>query len=1031
MSRSIRVSRPALAAALACAAAAAGCGTDDPSCFFGPGTCQGGSNPGAIGAEATLPTDGAWILDTAPVVEQFRPNAGNAHNRTPITLRFSESMAPASLVIGNSSAFELIELDSGGTPTLIPVQLTQSLQADGRLLVLLPLFPLQPSRSYQIRAKNESQVRDLTGQPLTLAANKVIGTFTVAATSPTNPSVLTTFPADDAANVSWTPELVVVFDQPIDATTVTDQSWKLTIDGSAPVPDPDPEPVVLANPLPGTDTRLWTWKSVDSDGVATPYGPSAEFELELSPVATPIETAADGKLATTFIDFKSAAFDSPQAASLLSAPVDAIGIANLTAGSGNELALGAQLAGAQSGDVVTLFLFGNSLGASPKLFALLRQKVLSSAPFDSVVLDAANFDLVTTLSPLKAKFADGQLGVALRLRRGSIVSPVRMLDVDLDADGAQGPLLDTVAPVLEALFTSASNTSYRSDQRGLSLAGEASEPTSRVTVVTPLGDNLAASEVLGSSADGSFLAAPVVGLDLIEASDLPLDYTVVAYDRALNPSASVSGQYRQVGVVGPGAHAPADPLEIEVVDAGTLAPIAGALVMTHADDGATWPLVDSDTTDSNGRVTLASDSLFETILTIDASGIGTPQVVYDLFTLHGVASNRLSIPLPRSALTPTTGLGTATGTITSSGAVAALFLTSLGRRVSDSRRDPFEPRTLAGKACVTPPFGAQPNCPFGPYSVRAHRLGAGTLIAGSFSQTLTGFAASTLIQAFEFALPRAPLASGGIDALSYNVPQLLIEPGVPSADLPLQAPNANLFAFFTQGIDLADLVDDASLEGAPLVTVDALVPGLPGSVVVGIGLAFDQGSLLWSLRSAYTGKAGPLGQLVSDGVLEPDLFLRGEIRDVDGNVAGQRRRFSNLSAFQPFPSDLFPANVAQLVAPAASGSSGGASYTLTIDNSIQDIQGMPGLYRVTLRDATGRRWTHVRLDEPDVAGATLDLRVVDIAVAGGEPLANGSIEAVVESLAWPSFDAGAFLWSDLEREFDLFSRSAPIAFTQP
>lgn len=277
MSRSIRVSRPALAAALACAAAAAGCGTDDPSCFFGPGTCQGGSNPGAIGAEATLPTDGAWILDTAPVVEQFRPNAGNAHNRTPITLRFSESMAPASLVIGNSSAFELIELDSGGTPTLIPVQLTQSLQADGRLLVLLPLFPLQPSRSYQIRAKNESQVRDLTGQPLTLAANKVIGTFTVAATSPTNPSVLTTFPADDAANVSWTPELVVVFDQPIDATTVTDQSWKLTIDGSAPVPDPDPEPVVLANPLPGTDTRLWTWKSVDSDGVATPYGPSAEL----------------------------------------------------------------------------------------------------------------------------------------------------------------------------------------------------------------------------------------------------------------------------------------------------------------------------------------------------------------------------------------------------------------------------------------------------------------------------------------------------------------------------------------------------------------------------------------------------------------------------------------------------------------------------------------------------------------------------------------------------------------------------------
>ncbi|TAJ21496.1 MAG: hypothetical protein EPO68_04630 [Planctomycetota bacterium] len=1021
-----------VAAVLACTAGLAGCGTDDPSCFFGPGSCQGGSGPGALGEAATLPTDGAWILDGDPVVEQFRPNSNGAHANTPITLRFSESMSASSLGQSLASAFDLIEVGANGIPSPFPVLFTQSLQSDGRLLVLLPAQPLKPSTTYQIRAKADAKIKDLTGQLLVTSSDKLLGTFTVAATNPTEPRVLTTFPADDAINTSWSPELVVVFDQPIDAASVTSQSWIMQIDGADPVPDPDPTPLTTLSPLPTTDTRIWTWKSEDSDGIATPYGPSAEFELELSPAAHPITNANGDELATTFIDFESASFDAPQAASLLSTPTDAIGIPNLTLGSGNELALGAQLAGAQSGDVVTLFLFGTSTATPPKLFALLRQKVLSSAPFDSVIVEAQNFDLVAGTNPLTAKFADGELAVALRLRRGSVVSPLHVLDVDLDAAGAQHALLDTVAPTLSEVFTSAgATTSFRSEQRGLSFAGRASEPPARVTVVTPLGDNLAAPEVLGAAADGTFLASPIAALDLIDPADLPLDYVVTVYDHALNASAPLNGQYRQVGVVGPAHYLLGDPLEVEVVDAVTLAPIEGALVLTHADDGATWPLVDNQLTGPDGIATIGSDSVFETILTVDAPDIGSAHVQYDLFSFHGVTSSRISIALTRAALDPPTGVGTAAGTITTTGTIAALTLSLLGRRVSDSRRDPFEPRTLASPSCTSLPFGGGPlTCPFGPYEVRAHRLGASTLIAGAFAQTLTTFNPGTLIQGFELDLPLERVADEGVDALTIDVPQMLIEPGVPAIDLPVQAPNLNLFAFFTQGIDLANLVDDAALDGAPLVTVEGLVPGLPSSVVVGLGLAYDQGSLLWSVRSAYAGKASAVGELVTDGVLDPDLFLRGEIRDVDGNVAGQRRRISNIGQFQPFPNYLFPASVAHVLAPATGGTTGGAAFTLTIDNSIEDIQAEPGLYRVTLLDATGRRWSHVRADPPDAAGGTLDLRVVDIAADGGQPLADGPIEAVVESLGWPGFDASAFLWSDLEREYDLFSRSAGVSFTQ-
>ena len=42
-----------------------------------------------------------------------------------------------------------------------------------------------------------------------------------------------------------------------------------------------------------------------------------------------------------------------------------------------------------------------------------------------------------------------------------------------------------------------------------------------------------------------------------------------------------------------------------------------------------------------------------------------------------------------------------------------------------------------------------------------------------------------------------------------------------------------------------------------------------------------------------------------------------------------------------------------------------------------------------------------------------------------------TVACVVEAWAWAGFDETGFLFSDIEREHDRFSASAPISFTKP
>jgi hypothetical protein len=178
------------------------------------------------------------------------------------------------------------------------------------------------------------------------------------------------------------------------------------------------------------------------------------------------------------------------------------------------------------------------------------------------------------------------------------------------------------------------------------------------------------------------------------------------------------------------------------------------------------------------------------------------------------------------------------------------------------------------------------------------------------------------------------------------------------------------------------------------------------------------------VRSAYPGVVDESGVLGVQGTVDPDLFLRMELRDAAGNRSGQRPRLSTLATL-PLSFSAFAPPVAVISAPAA-GSAVGGAFDVEFENALPDIAGEPGLYVVHLVDSGGRGWDLYRVDPAD--GVPAEVHAPDLAADGGTGLVTGDVDAAVELFAWPGFDAGAFLLSDVAREHDVFSAGAPITF---
>lgn len=978
-------------------------GCDNPACVFG-GNCFGNGGNGALGSEAaSVPSNNEWIAPEAPKVDRVAPSAGTAvDSRSPIVVVFSESMAPSGL----ANAFQLQSLSG------VPAPITTALIGDGRVLVLLPVQPLTAGEQYTLGYNTNATVQDRNGQPLVIPTNTELVSFTVADTNSNTPKLVTTWPLDGALAQGAKGELIAVFDRPLDATTLDPTSFRVLVDGAVPSPNPEPVVLTLAGGLQ-TETRVVRWRFADASGNPLSLGQDKPVSFEISPSGHALEDAQGHAVPNSLTDYRTAAFGSPTAIAITSEPSDAIGIDSIS-GPAN-LAIQVTLAGAQQGDLLGIFLFGTdpTVLQQPPLICIARSVALT-APFTDFTLTADELALASSTAPLKARFADGSLNLAFQVRRGSLSSPITLLDTDATTSGVQPPLLDTVAPTLSGLSTSGTDsTTLVSSLRDLVVVGRASESIRAATVTTALGDNLgggtAAPAVSGSHSSGLFVAAPVP-LGVIDPAQLPLDFQLTIYDRALNHVGPLTASFRQVGASGPG-NAVFSEITVHVFDAASLAPIVGAHVHTHEDIGGLLLSIADFDTDANGDLTIEASALGETVLTVDASDQG-----YELFTFDGVTVDRVDVPLAAQ----TQAGATVEGAVSSTNAQVAL---STGG-VADSRR--AQPNELFApvQSC-----GFQSNvqrfvCPYDPVAIASRRIGATSALATLPPASLLLYTPLGFLKGVALQIPMPPASPGAAQEQDLAYPALLDEASLSSEERAIDAPAQILTTTFYP-----------ALLGDPLVSVEGLSPGIPGAVVVGAGLAFGDGlpAGSFTVRAAYPGAVDgiqddandALGRYVQSGTIEADLRLRVQVSDIDGNTAGVRPRFSAGSGTvdPPAPPALGLIPIDLDIA--------GLSYNLSFTDVLPDSDSQTGLYRVTVTDSAGKRWVVWRTDRPDAAGGELLVHLPFVATGTSFPLAAGDLDCQVALFAWPSFDATQFLWSDIEREYDRFAFSTTLTVTPP
>lgn len=978
--------RTTLAAALVLLGTLAGC--DNPWCAFGPDGCQEGDGDGSDSfapLPASLPSNGSWILPGPPSVVSMRPSGSDAHPDTPIVITFSESISRASLQDG----FEIVDSLSGQA---VP-PFASGVAGDGRMVVLLvPAGLLAEGGTYAVRFTEGGEVSDLTGQPVSQGASADIGNFTVSDAPPTTPRILTTLPGDQAGNQSDLGEIVVVFDRPMDPDSFDQDSFHVLMGGGAPPQDPGPQAFDPFG-IPGDDgdvTSVWRWAAGDVDGTRVPLAAGATMSVELSGSGDALEDQEGNALPAETIEYDLAPFGAPLAVDKAGdeEPQDAIGRPDLT---GADPVLEVLLGGvSQEDDVLEITLFGQGPGDGDPLRALTRTVAVDVAA-NRVPVDAEGLDL---LSGGEGLFADGDLTVAVALRRDGVRTATRLSDVSVE-QGLQPFRFDVTPPQMVGLGLSGTDeSSLTSDLRDLVVIGRANEQVVRVEVTSETLDNGAEPDAAISRSDGLFVAQPVP-VGVLGATTRAFEVTL--YDRAHNPQAtSTAATFRQVGGVGPGP-APdgaLTPVNVWVFDAATLAPVQGALVVSHGNAAAP---VDDQLTGGNGFAqVVAANAGEDTLVTVDRAG-------YDLFTFHGVPTDVLQVPLHRSARSAASSEG---DVVTLNEDVGALTSWNV---LGDTRRDFWTvastldgdletERLILVDGCIQ--IQGVYQCSYGPDRILPQRLGAQSFLslADPLLQTLPTFDEDDFLQAFTTRLGTAPVASDDEEDVTI---QLLGTGASP------------------EGVELHQLQRPALAgdvaAGYPQVLVEGICPGLRGALPVGVGLAFPAG-LDWDVVGAFAGEADADGELVP-ATLSPALRERGEILDDQGNRVGARVVLDAAA-----PSDLVPPNVPAVIAPAGAVS---YPYDVVFDDVLPGAS--RGLHRAVLQDGNDRRWHVWRLD---LAGSPITLRLPDVTPAGGVPLADGPMTVRVSAFSWSSFASDAFLWTDLEREPELYAHSREYAFDQ-
>jgi len=526
-------------------------------------------------------------------------------------------------------------------------------------------------------------------------------------------------------------------------------------------------------------------------------------------------------------------------------------------------------------------------------------------------------------------------------------------------------------------------------------------------VVTPLGSNEVTmgepAPVVGSNAAGLFIAAPV-DVGVLTPAQSPQNYTIQAFDRALNGAGTITGQFTQVGQAANGALLFTD-VTVEVVNAATLAPIVGATVIVHENIGGTVAFVAANVTAANGRVTLPASFAGETIVSVDARNQG-----FDPFTFDGVPTDHVSIPLRTSLLAN----GSVSGSVNTTDTNFAAYTKSVG----DTRFPAIGETLLTAGSCSFSTQAQSLQCAFGPTAIRSREIGAASAIVVLEPPSPFLYSALTFLKAFQLALPVAPVEPGGTS-------QVVLATGT-SLDSGTLDPEE-------RPIDVAPLVLNTAayptLSGTPRVRVEATSPGIGRAVTVGRGIGFNDSlpANTYAIRAAFPGSCDGvqdvvtdlLGRFVTAGTIDADLLIRAEVVDTAGNRGGVRPRLSLASGTLVPPAPPTP-DATPFVANPGPAADFRFADTLSF--------GEPGLHKAVFTDSTGAAWTVWRVDG---SGAQAVMHLPRIAAGGTFPLAAGNWSVRVSSFSWPTLNTANFLWSDVEREFSHFAHAASLSTPAP
>jgi hypothetical protein len=917
---------------------------------------------------------GGDAVEGRPRVRNVQPEGPGWPPEVPVVIEFSESVNETSILPTTTAGNDgRIILRVTGTTTALPC--AYDFLASGRVLVLRPVTALSNEGTPTYEVVLLPEARDVDGVRFEVPeGGDVLSSFQVNQDETfTDGRILATYPRDNQ-KLTRESDLVVVFDRPANATSVTLTSFVVQPADGAPLAG---ERRFDLTTIGVNDARVLVFRP------DAPLAGSTEFEIV---VTEDITFGQDGNL-----DFRGR---TPFSRFETVGPAAAVGVelGNPTTGFdnkvnrsnvGNPVLRVTTPADAQAGDRIRARIYGGDkeTTAVGDLGFVERTADVPASGAQTVDIDFT--EALGTLE--KPEFDDGELTFAVQMQRGSETSGF------IHQDESDTALFDITPPTFTTAGppASAEGVDLLTNLEFVTFYGRASEAVASASLVVGAA---APVELFGSSDGGNFIniALPTA---LARQGPTTVGYSLTLRDRAGNfAAAPVTGNIVRRGFV---TGAMTGTLTVEAFDRATLLPIAGATVLV--DVGVpVIPQVGQQvaTTDASGIATIAGlvPAARHTVTIVRAG--------YDLVTLYDTGAGYVSLPLVPQTNATATWRGTAQFVPTAATTAIVSNTALADRGIVGVRTSNTAPNTV-------------PETP-----ILANRPQLITGFAGRFEPTsLPTFDAAGCnvlgpdLQ--EPSAPGAPAAGGSESVQSVRMdPLVSVTPGAVGA---LSAPWVQDFGLAT-GLDLANLVG-----GLPRVRVATSLRGFEGQALIGIGFANPPSVTSFSMSmnvsvAIFEGLQafGPLAWIVADAE-----DTAGRVSRCRGSLSVGVLTFVALSAL--------PTPIPVITAPTGSSA---VAPAVTLLDVLDQVPGGQSLVELTATDAAGRRWVLFAVDRDGLGSDTLQFP--DLVSANVAGLATGDWTVRAEGRLWASGFTGAtfddFTISDRTRLEVTYVRSAPVTF---